>query len=254
MTGQDGQQVLVKHGGSYVRVHLCRLLLEQVALGQPMVDGQDEEEVIRVQQVASQTEKNFENDEDDKVESADPVNELVMESENEGLDHLMNQQSNEQNNEDLGLLENETETSVEMKQDSNQVTEDSKQSQAQNKIIFSRRSIPKVKTYLEYQTPNSSEWAKVQIISRAGKGMGKYRNHFNIRNIANNSISCVDWEKDIHRWKYVENNEEVLIGEHMIDDCEVLDAKLEELGKWKANKIYEPVPFTAQKLYPPDGY
>ena len=35
--------------------------------------------------------------------------------ENEGLDHLMNQQSNKQNNEDLGLLENEMETSVEMK-------------------------------------------------------------------------------------------------------------------------------------------
>ena len=58
--GQDGQQVLVKHGGSYVRVHPCRLLLEQVAFGQPMVDSQDEEEAIRVQQVASQTEKNFE--------------------------------------------------------------------------------------------------------------------------------------------------------------------------------------------------
>ena len=56
--------------------------------------------------------------------------------ENEGLDHLMNQQSNKQNNEDPGLLENEMETSVEMKQDSNQVTENSKQSQAQNKIIF----------------------------------------------------------------------------------------------------------------------
>ena len=33
----------------------------------------------------------------------------------------------------------------------------------------------------------------------------------------------------------------------MIDDCEVLDAKLEELGKWKVNKVYEPVPFTGQK-------
>ena len=77
--------------------------------------------------------------------------------------------------------------------------------------------------------------------------MGKYRNHFNIRNIVNNSISCVDWDKDIHRWKYVENNEEVLAGEHMTDDCDVLDAKLEELGKWKANKVYEPVSFTGQK-------
>ena len=66
-------------------------------------------------------------------------------------------------------------------------------------------------------------------------------------NIVNNSIICVDWDKDIHRWKYVENDEEVLIGEHMIDDCEVLDEKLEERGKWKANKVYEPVPFTGQK-------
>ena len=33
----------------------------------------------------------------------------------------------------------------------------------------------------------------------------------------------------------------------MIDDCEVLDAKREELGKWKANKVYELVPFTGQK-------
>ena len=46
--GQDCQQVLVKHGGSYVRVHPCRLLLEQSAFGQPMVDSQDEEEVIKV--------------------------------------------------------------------------------------------------------------------------------------------------------------------------------------------------------------
>ena len=80
---------------------------------------------------------------------------------------------------------------------------------------------------------------------KSWKSYGKIWESF--QNIANNSISCVDWHKDIHRWKYVENNEEVLIGEHMIDDCKNLDAKLEELGKWKANKVYEPVPFTGQK-------
>ena len=47
--GQDGQQVLVKHGGSYVRVHPCRILLEQAAFGQPIVDRQNEDEVIKVQ-------------------------------------------------------------------------------------------------------------------------------------------------------------------------------------------------------------
>ena len=38
------------------------------------------------------------------------------------IDNLMNQQSKEQNNEDLGQLEYETETNVAMEQDNNQVT------------------------------------------------------------------------------------------------------------------------------------
>ena len=46
---------------------------------------------------------------------------------------------------------------------------------------------------------------------------------------------------------FIENNEEVLVGEHMINDCEVFHAKLAELGKWKANKVYVPVLFTGQK-------
>ena len=73
MIGQDGQQVLIKHGGCYIRVHPCRLLLEQAAFGQPMVDNQDKDELIKVQQ--SQTETNVERDEDEKVASDDPVNE-----------------------------------------------------------------------------------------------------------------------------------------------------------------------------------
>ena len=72
-------------------------------------------------------------------------------------------------------------------------------------------------------------------------------NHFIICNNANNSISCVDWDKDIHGWKYVDNNEDVLVGEYMVDSCEVLDAKLEKIRKWKANKFFEPVPFTGKK-------
>ena len=77
-----------------------------------------------------------------------------MESENEVLDNMLSQQSIKQNNEGLGQLENETETNVAMEQDSNQVTENSEQSQVTNKIIFSRQSVPKVKRYLEYQTPD----------------------------------------------------------------------------------------------------
>ena len=136
-----------------------------------------------------------------------------MESENEERTNLMSQQrTKEQNNKDLGQLEKETETIVAMEQASNQVTENSEQSQVPNKTIFSRKSVPEVKTCFEYQKPDSSEWTKVQVISRAGKVTGKYRNHFNICNLViyNNSISCVDWEKDIHSWKYVENNEKSL--------------------------------------------
>ena len=30
--GQDGQQVLVKHGSNYIRVHSCRLNLERIPI------------------------------------------------------------------------------------------------------------------------------------------------------------------------------------------------------------------------------
>ena len=32
MYGQDGQQVLIKYGSNYVKVHLCRLSLEKTTL------------------------------------------------------------------------------------------------------------------------------------------------------------------------------------------------------------------------------
>ena len=79
------------------------------------------------------------------------MNEQAMESENEEFDNLMNEQrTKEQNNKDLGQLENETETNVAMEQASNQVSESNEQSQVSNEIIFSRQSVPKVKTYWEY--------------------------------------------------------------------------------------------------------
>ena len=107
---------------------------------------------------------------------------------------------------------------------------------------------------MEYPKPNLCEWTKVQVISRAGKATGKYRNHFNIRNSVNNSISCVDWDKATHRWKYVENNEEVLTGEHMTDDCDVLDAKLKSLENGKQIKFMNQSHLLARNVYPPDGY
>ena len=105
---------------------------------------------------------------------------------------------------------------------------------------------------MEYQKPDSSEWIKVQVISRAGKVTRKYRNHFNIHNLVNNSIGCVDWEKDIHRWKYVENNEEVLVGEHITDGCEVLDANLKSLENGKQIKFMNQSYLLARNVYPPD--
>ena len=133
-----------------------------------MVDNQDEEELIKGQQF--QTETNLESEKDDKNISDDPVNEQAIELENKELDNLTSQQrTKEQNNEDLGQLENETETNMAIEQARNQVTENGEQSQVSNKIMFSRRSVPKVKTYLQYQKPDSSEWTKIQVISGTGK-------------------------------------------------------------------------------------
>ena len=45
--GQDGQQVLVKHGGVYVRVHPCRLALENERYQKPKVPEGDEKNKVK---------------------------------------------------------------------------------------------------------------------------------------------------------------------------------------------------------------
>ena len=47
---------------------------------------------------------------------------------------------------------------------------------------------------------------------------------------------------------------EVLVGEHMTDDCEVLDAKLKSLENGKQIKFMNQSHSPARNVYPPDGY
>ena len=84
----------------------------------------------------------------------------------------------------------------------------------------------------------SGEVYSGKIISRGGKATGKYKNSFNVQKDKDKSIMWVDFDKDIHGVKTIEDSEEVLIS---YNSDEVMMAKTHEIDNWKRNHVYEEV-------------
>ena len=55
----------------------------------------------------------------------------------------------------------------------------------------------------------------------------------------------MDWNT-VNKWKLKVQHEEVLVSMEGISESELLQAKLEELNKWKQNNVYAQVPYTDQ--------
>ena len=104
---------------------------------------------------------------------------------------------------------------------------------------------PKIKQFAEYRLKNSDEWKQVQIISRGGKASGKYESWYNVRNLDDDSLYPLDWNT-IDKWKPKTQVEEIFLSTEEINDSDLLQAKLDELNKWKENKVYRSVPYTNQ--------
>ena len=204
MIGRDAQQVLVKHGSTYIRVHPCNLQLK----------NHNREIDIPPN---SETE-NGPTESDRNTEVANIPFQTVK-----------------------VLYDDETENNVlEVDNGNNSVTELDKNASSQNDAnsFYSGQEQPKVKDFVEYQVLGSGENIKAQIISRAGKTSGKYSDWFNTRNIDDNSISTIDWTT-VEKWKLF-SQEEVLVCYHNeLPQFEIMNAKLEELDKWKSHNVYD---------------
>ena len=260
--GQDGQQVLVKHGGVYVRVHPCRLSLERRSERTPEGDVQN-----TVPENTKETEQgNGDDCSNSETEDGDTSDEESENDENTGRS--------------VSELAHEAEDTV---QPSAAPDVEQIQVNAQNSRSVSESNTKlKKNVSVEYKLTDGTQWLKGGVLSRAGKAGGKYGNCWNLID-GNGKINNVDFDRHVDQWRIIDNvtAEESTEGSHTENSTEepptdespteepptevsptevhyieifntenkeeTLEAKLREIESWKKNAVFEEVDNTGQQ-------
>ena len=231
--GQDSQQVLIKHGGVYVRVHPCRTMHENESHHKSSNEKSrtGDSECVAI----NQNDAHDSNNEDDYSEE----NEELVESDTA---ELVEQNINAENRVQTDI----TASNLTVANTSNPCTSSVKLRKGMR---------------IEYLPDNSNDWIKGKVHSRAGKSTGKYKSHWNIleddviKEVNLDSLiwrdigsDCSSFEKD----RLCENTEshsestdsqEISLCEIYLShvDQQTLDAKKIELENWKLEKVYKEV-------------
>ena len=218
--GKDGKVVIVRHGGTYVRVHVCRLsrapssasdVPEQLSSnGHGAVATEQGEEV-------SQT-----------VDTGCPRDELhesVYEpygsgSVNPDEDEEQDGESNNGDPETSEILDQPTEG------------ESGQPGQFKVKVGQRIRGISK----------DSGEVFSGKILSRGGKTTGRYKNWFNVQR-DDGTFQCMDVMESLCDLEEIQENVEMIV---FFNSDEVATAKEKELNSWKENEVFEEVENTGQ--------
>ena len=110
---------------------------------------------------------------------------------------------------------------------------------------FDRILKPNLKQYAEVQLDESDKIRSIQIVNRAVKERGMYRNWYNVRGLNTNELSSINWDA-VRKWRPISISEYVLISTNYMNSEDLLNAKLEELKKWRDNDVYEQITFLRQ--------
>ena len=165
--GQDGQQVLVKHGGIYIRVHPCSLKLEEYPsrgkikanYGEKLIDCSKANKIdSRNDNVHSQ---NF--DEQSSSEESD--------NEKEENDTEINR------NKTITMEPNDQHIVPGDERDKDQNYVDNTDSTRQYTGVLRKGMHVKYKI-----NDDGDDWYKAKLLSRSGKASGKYKNEWNVEN------------------------------------------------------------------------
>ena len=229
--GQDGQQVLVKHGSTYVRVHPCRLALQNADLriNNKEVPSVDKAPLSSVP-AGHVTQPVSDDETDDECEVIDdaPVQ----------VDSSRSITTHDPTLRDQDLSQPIT------------IGVDCSNSQNSNSKITQKSSALKKGSLISVKLPYSDDWSDVKLTSRAGKAGGKYKSCWNTVDTTSGIESYIDFEEV--DWKTNEpednstnttSNEECLVAESIKNICDdqIKKAKLDELKNWKSNDVYREI-------------
>ena len=187
--GQEGQQILIKHSSSYIRVHPCNVKLRtNDTIPLSALECPNESKPNSMNNIDSSN-KNIiscERNQDINYDhNSDSINIPVV--------NIIDQDSSEISNGNIDLTEHQNinNTSSIQSEDKSESIEPSLDCE-ENQFLANNVK-PKINNYVECVTRNNGDKKQLQIISRAGKATGKYPNWYNTRNIDSGEIKAINW-------------------------------------------------------------
>ena len=155
MIGKDNHQVIVKHGGSLIRVHPVSLRLVDEQITCRGMTGETE-------RIVNGEEDNADDNQRDEIVDTGVVEEASVENAD-----VIEAPNNENAQLDMNVMEEVRSLDIQ------QGTKDSVIEQQRTEATSSRSLLPKVKTRIEYKQKGTSDvWQGAVVISRAGKASG----------------------------------------------------------------------------------
>ena len=166
--GQDSQQVLIKHGGIYVRVHPCRIMLE-------MKNCDNLKEQVSEDSQISQCNTYQSSEKVAQPVVADSISELSSDSEVDNLssDDIQSNCDNENNQTNL----NDSNSINEQDDRSENVLCNPENAPNYENQSFPRATKPKKNSQIDCLPTDGDEWLSGKVLGRAGKATGKYGHH-----------------------------------------------------------------------------
>ena len=169
--GRDGQIYLLKNGGFYARVHPCR-----------MQHVNNDEDTSQLSKDSSRLQN------EGNSSSTSPLNNVQT---SVGYRYAPN-----------SIIETSNET-VQIPVVNEEINQGSSTSNSVFGSVTSALKLPKIKSIVRYKTSPTSEWERVEIVSRGGKVKGQHWHFLNVRPLDGHgdSIKHVRFRDDVHEWK-----------------------------------------------------
>ena len=232
--GQESQQILVRIGGFYYRVHPCRVILVEESekqISKIMKDYIDKDNV----------ETSSNNDENESEINAEHK---YQENENNEYENNENENNENENNEN----ENNENGSMESENNENE-NENNLNVSNENDNNINENNVNENENKIQKPKRNSSIEVVVDGIVRRGrvmKGQPKqssiHKNWVNIEQ-ENGEKICINFEK-VENWKILdteeEDTEEIYICAEREKE-EIIEAKNKEINNWIKNEVFEEV-------------
>lgn len=213
--GQDGQQIIVKHGGIYVRVHPTRIRLS----------------------------RKVHSHEEDTIAEIPEKEETLVDQMSVNIDNLSGSVNTDEGDavRDPLLIENEIVNDEKVSNYDNVPPEVPKDDAGHSEVPMSEMMRRPSKGQRIQFRSSDENLVTVEVLGRAGKATGRNKDCFNVK-FPDGTSRWIDLSK-VTEYREIQDDEEIL----MTDNYNNVAAKKKELDLWKRNRVYIEVEDNGQK-------